>query len=103
MLADLGYSDFDDPGGVDLAMGGSVLDGVGVYLNDSFGNLGRGDAVPPILTLRGEATVSVASRTTYNDAGATADDNIDGDISASVTVTISSTSVKPPRRVGIAN
>ena len=87
VLADLGFADNGDPGGLDLAMGGPVLGGVGVYLNDSFGNLGRGDAVPPVLTLLGNASVSVASRSAYSDAGATAEDNIDGDISASITVT----------------
>ena len=80
VLADLGFSDNNDPGGVDLAMGGPVLAGVGVYLNDGFGNLGRGDAVPPVLTLLGQASVSVPSGSSYNDAGATAEDNIDGTI-----------------------
>ena len=54
--------------------------GVGVYLNDSLGNLGRGDIAPPVITLTGEATVNVPSGAPYSDAGATATDNIDGDI-----------------------
>jgi hypothetical protein len=86
VLTDLGFADNADPGGVDLAMGGAALPGIGVYLNDSFGNLGRGDAVAPTLTLRGEASVSVPAKTTYVDAGASADDNVDGDLSARVTV-----------------
>ena len=46
-----------------------------------------GDAVPPVLTLIGDATVNVPSGSAYTDDGATAEDNIDGDISGSVVVT----------------
>jgi len=86
LLVDLGDADNGDPGGVDLAMGGATQGGLGIYLNDGLGNLGRGDAVPPVLTLLGSATVSIQARTTYSDAGASALDTIDGDISRSVTV-----------------
>ena len=86
VLTDLGMTDVGDPGGVDLAMGGALLAGVGVYLNDGFGNLGRGDAVPPTLTLLGDATVDVPSGSGYSDAGASAEDNIDGDVSARIIV-----------------
>ena len=87
VLTELGMTDVGDPGGVDLAIGGAFAAGLGIYLNDGFGNLGRGDAMPPVLTILGEASVSVASGTSYVDAGATAVDNIDGDISASIIVT----------------
>lgn len=86
VLVELGDADSGDPGGVDLAMGGAAQGGLAVYLNDSFGNLGRGDAVPPELTLLGQAAVSITAKSAYNDAGATALDNIDGDISGRVTV-----------------
>ncbi|MGY8794175.1 MAG: Ig-like domain-containing protein, partial [Woeseiales bacterium] len=43
VVADLGLTDVDTPGGVDLAMGGNPTRGAGVFLNDGFGNLGRGD------------------------------------------------------------
>jgi hypothetical protein len=85
-LADLGFADADDPGGADLALGGALTAGAAVYLNDSAGNLGLGDAVAPVITLNGAASVDVPSGTAYTDAGATAADNIDGDISASITV-----------------
>jgi hypothetical protein len=68
-------------------MGGAIGAGVGVYLNDGAGNLGRGDAVPPVITLLGESTVNIDSGLAYSDAGATALDNIDGDISANIVVT----------------
>ena len=87
VLTELGFTDVGDPGGVDLAMGGAMQAGVGVFLNDGFGNLGRGDAVPPTLTLLGETSVSVPSGTAYVDAGAAAEDNIDGNISGSIRVT----------------
>jgi hypothetical protein len=86
VVTELGMTDVGNPGGVDLAMGGDIVAGLGVFLNDGFGNLGRGDAVPPLLTLVGAAAVSVPSGSPYVDGGATADDNIDGDISASIVV-----------------
>jgi hypothetical protein len=86
VLADLGFADTDDPGGVDLALGGALGGGTAVYLNDSAGNLGLGDAVAPVITLNGESAVNVPSGSAYDDAGATAADNIDGDISTRVVV-----------------
>ena len=86
VLADLGFADSGDPGGVDLALGGALAAGTAVYLNDSAGNLGLGDAVAPVITLNGESVVNVPSGTAYSDAGANASDNIDGDISARVVV-----------------
>ena len=87
VLTDLGFTDVGNPGGVDLAMGGALQGGAGVFLNDGFGNLGRGDAVPPTLTLLGESSVNVKAGTAYIDAGATAEDNIDGDITGSISMT----------------
>ena len=87
VLAELGFADVGDPGGVDLALGGALQVGTSVYLNDGFGNLGRGDAVPPLLTLNGSASLDVPAGSSYVDAGAVAEDNIDGDISTSIVVT----------------
>ena len=47
------------------------------------------DATAPVITLIGNATVSVASGDTYTDDGATATDNVDGDITGSI-VTVNS-------------
>jgi hypothetical protein len=82
VLADLG-----NDGGLDLALGGATVTGSDVFLNDGFGNLGKGDAVPPVLTLLGDELVDVPSGGNYTDGGATAEDNIDGDISASIVAT----------------
>ena len=38
------------------------------------------DKTPPVITLKGDATVSIELGTAYTDAGATASDNIDGNI-----------------------
>ena len=46
------------------------------------------DTTPPTITLLGSATLSIALGTAYADAGATAMDNIDGNITASITTTI---------------
>ena len=80
VLAPLGDTDNATPGGIDLAIGGDLSAGVGIYLNDSLGNLGRGDIDPPVITLTGDASVDTPSGSPYTDAGATAVDNIDGDL-----------------------
>jgi hypothetical protein len=88
VLANLGFTDTDDPGGLDLALGGAADTGVGVYLNDGAGNLGYGDAVPPVVTLLGATAVDVPSGSVYSDAGATAEDNIDGELDPVATSTV---------------
>jgi hypothetical protein len=93
VLTNLGFTDNGDPGGVDLAMGGATVAGVGVYLNDSAGNLGRGDPVPPVITLTGEASVSVDTGTSYGDSGATAVDNIDGTLAPTATSNVNTSVV----------
>lgn len=52
------------------------------------------DRTPPVITLRGPATITVDCGTPYTDAGATATDNCDGD----VTVTVNSSAVDTSRR-----
>ena len=46
------------------------------------------DTTPPTITLLGSATLSIALNTVYTDDGATASDNIDVNITASITTTI---------------
>ena len=79
-LADLG-----NDGGLDLALSAGPRGGADIYLNDGQGNLGMGDSVPPTITLLGGQTLRIPAGTTFVDPGATADDNIDGDLSAFVT------------------
>ncbi|QTA78556.1 immunoglobulin-like fold-containing and DUF5011 [Desulfonema limicola] len=48
---------------------------------------GGGDTTPPVITLTGDAEVKVCLNTAYEDAGATANDNVDGDITANIVKT----------------
>ena len=44
------------------------------------------DTTAPVITLLGDATVTIEVGSDYTDAGATASDNYDGDITANITV-----------------
>jgi MYXO-CTERM domain-containing protein len=65
------------PNDVDMTANGTVVDPGGIA---SFG-----DGTAPVITLIGDASVSVEVGNAYVDAGATAEDAVDGDISASIT------------------
>lgn len=47
----------------------------------------KDDTTAPVITLKGDATANVDFNATYTDAGATASDDTDGDISSAITVT----------------
>jgi len=53
----------------------------------SSGGGAAADITPPVLTLLGNDPVTLALNETYNDAGATATDDVDGDLTASITIT----------------
>lgn len=44
------------------------------------------DTTPPVITLIGASTINLEQGDTYNEQGATATDNVDGDISANITI-----------------
>lgn len=44
------------------------------------------DITAPIITILGDTTINITQNTTYIDAGATATDNVDGDLSSSILV-----------------
>jgi VCBS repeat-containing protein len=68
---------------VDVAVvGGSTA----VFYNDGSGNLGLGDTAGPTIQLRGEATATVIVGEPYTDAGATAMDAVDGDVSSRIKI-----------------
>ncbi len=50
-------------------------------------NVGGGDTVKPVITLLGSPTAIIAVGTAYTDAGATASDNVDGDITSKIVKT----------------
>jgi hypothetical protein len=68
---------------VDLAV---VGDGVATFLNDGRGNFGPPDSTPPVIQLLGAATVNITIDAPYADAGATASDAEDGDITSRIVV-----------------
>lgn len=45
---------------------------------------GSSDSTPPVITLNGDAIVTLLVGETYNDAGATASDDVDGDLTAAI-------------------
>ena len=47
----------------------------------------EGDTTAPVITILGEADVSINQYTPYVDAGATATDNVDGDLTSSIVTT----------------
>ncbi|HEY8555232.1 MAG TPA: putative Ig domain-containing protein [Burkholderiales bacterium] len=65
---------------IDVVLAGS--DGAVVLFNDGQGRLGAGDVEGPVVTLLGEPTVVVTVGEPYVDAGATATDTVDGDVTA---------------------
>ena len=77
--------DFNNDGRLDLAVSGPA--GVDVFLNDGLGNLGPGDVGAPTIQLVGEPTITVTVGNPYTDAGATATDTIDGDVTPRIVVT----------------
>ncbi|MBN1236946.1 MAG: VCBS repeat-containing protein, partial [Gammaproteobacteria bacterium] len=80
--ATLGLFDADDRPDVAVAGGGVVA----IFLNDGRGNFGIGNTGAPQLTLNGEPTVTVTVGDEYADAGASATDDLDGDLTEQIVV-----------------
>jgi hypothetical protein len=74
--------DFNGDQSIDLILAGDEV--VEIHANNGVGRLGLGDRMPPEITLQGEAVVTIAAGSPYDDAGATASDDIDGDITDSI-------------------
>lgn len=70
---------------VDLAVGGATNSAV--FFNDGRGGLGLGDTTVPVLQLLGAPTVTVTVGDAYSDAGATATDDVDGNLTPRIAVT----------------
>ena len=70
---------------LDVALAGPS--GIAIFYNDGAGNLGGGDLTPPTITLKGAASVTLTVGDTYTDAGATATDALDGDLTAKIVTT----------------
>ena len=62
-------------------------DAVEIHANNGIGRLGLGDRRAPVITLVGEASITLAAGSDYQDDGATANDDIDGDLNESIVTT----------------
>jgi hypothetical protein len=79
-------SDFNSDDSLDLIMVGRDANVLEIHANNGIGKLGLGDRISPDLQLVGQATVNVVADGTYVDPGATAEDDIDGDITDKIEV-----------------
>jgi VCBS repeat-containing protein len=70
---------------VDVALAGPS--GIAIYYNDGAGNLGGGDVAPPTITMNGPTVVTLTIGDPYTDAGATAKDPLDGDLTSKIVMT----------------
>jgi hypothetical protein len=69
---------------IDVALIGQSA--TAIYYNDGAGNLGLGDTTPPTIQLVGQPTITLTAGDTYTDAGATATDTADGDVTSRIKV-----------------
>ena len=77
--------DFNNDQSADLIMAGR--DAVEIHANNGIGRLGLGDRRAPVISLVGEASITLAAGSDYQDAGATANDDIDGNLNESIVTT----------------
>jgi hypothetical protein len=87
--------DFNSDESLDLIMVGRDASVLEIHANNGIGRLGLGDRLAPNLSLNGDATVDIPAGQGWVDPGATAVDDIDGDISDKIEVsgTIDASSV----------
>ena len=78
--------DFNDDDSLDLIMVGRDATVLEIHANNGIGRLGLGDRMAPDLTLVGDATINIPAGQEFLDPGATAVDDIDGDISDKIEV-----------------
>lgn len=77
--------DFNADQSLDLIMSGVEAGVIEVHANNGAGRLGLGDRIAPELTLLGEASITLAAGATFVDPGASASDDVDGNITARIT------------------
>ena len=80
-------ADFNQDQSLDLIVVGRNAELLEIHANNGIGRLGLGDRVAPNLQLNGEATMNIASGSVFVDPGATAIDDVDGDLTADIVVT----------------
>ncbi len=80
-------TDFNSDESLDLILVGSTAGVLEIHANNGIGRLGLGDRIRPEIELLGEASVNIPAGQEYVDPGATAVDDIDGNISDKIEVT----------------
>lgn len=78
--------DFNGDDSLDLIFAGLGAGVVEIHANNGIGRLGLGDRVAPVISLNGESSVQLAAGQEYVEMGATASDDIDGDLTEQVTI-----------------
>lgn len=71
---------------LDLILAADPSSVVEVHFNDGLGRFGLGDVTPPVISLAGDTNVTLQAGDAYEDPGATASDDVDGDLTAQITV-----------------
>jgi hypothetical protein len=79
-------SDFNGDDSLDLIMVGRDAGVLEIHANNGVGRLGLGDRVAPQMQLIGEAAVIIPAGQGYTDPGATAVDDIDGNLTDQISV-----------------
>jgi hypothetical protein len=79
-------ADFNGDESLDLIMVGRDAGVLEIHANNGIGKLGLGDRIAPNLQLLGEATIDIPAGVEWLDPGATAIDDIDGDISDQIEI-----------------
>lgn len=78
--------DFNHDESLDLIIAGPRAGAIELHANNGRGRLGLGDRVPPTISLLGQPSLVLAAGELYEEAGATAVDDIDGDVTSLITV-----------------
>jgi hypothetical protein len=80
------FVDFNDDQSLDLLLAGQDAGVIEIHANNGNGRLGLGDRRAPTITLKGPASITLAAGQEYIEEGASAVDDIDGDISAGIKI-----------------
>ena len=78
--------DFNNDDSLDLIIAGARAGAIELHANNGRGRLGLGDRVAPSISLVGSSSLVLAAGEPYEELGATAVDDIDGDVTASIVI-----------------
>ena len=78
--------DFNSDDSLDLILAGLESGLIEIHANNGIGRLGLGDRIAPVVTLVGEVEITIPAGGEYIEEGATAIDDIDGDVSEALEI-----------------